>query len=141
LSIYADSSFFVSAYLTDKHSHEARQAIGRGPRLWLTLLHRAEWTNAVAQHVFRRVLTGVQARGMYSDFDRDRVAGLWAEVELPSTAFQVCIELAHLYTPRIGTRTIDTLHVAAALQLGAERFWTFDDRQAKLAKAVGLKLK
>jgi hypothetical protein len=25
------------------------------------------------------------------------------------------------------------------LELGAERFWTFDDRQAKLARAVGLK--
>jgi hypothetical protein len=29
--------------------------------------------------------------------------------------------------------------VAAALELKAERFWTFDERQAKLAKAVGLK--
>jgi predicted nucleic acid-binding protein len=35
--------------------------------------------------------------------------------------------------------TLDTLHVASALELGAERFWTFDERQAKLARAVGLK--
>ena len=35
--------------------------------------------------------------------------------------------------------TLDTLHVACALELGAERFWTFDARQAKLARAVGLK--
>ncbi len=34
--------------------------------------------------------------------------------------------------------TLDTLHVASALELGAERFWTFDEQQAKLAKAAGL---
>jgi predicted nucleic acid-binding protein len=36
-------------------------------------------------------------------------------------------------------RTLDSLHVASALLLKAERFWTFDERQAKLAKAEGLK--
>jgi predicted nucleic acid-binding protein len=36
-------------------------------------------------------------------------------------------------------RTLDTLHVACALELKADRFWTFDERQAKLAKARGLK--
>jgi hypothetical protein len=33
-----------------------------------------------------------------------------------------------------------TLHVAAALELKAQHFWTFDDCQAKLAKVFGLKL-
>ena len=139
MTVYADSSFFVSSYVTDQHSNVARQAIKKGPRLLLTPLHRAEWTNAVAQHVFRKALTGIQARQMYSDFERDRAAGLWLEILLPSTAVEVCIELARIYTPQFGTRTIDTLHVACALELKAERFWTFDDRQAKLAKAVGLK--
>jgi predicted nucleic acid-binding protein len=36
-------------------------------------------------------------------------------------------------------RTLDSLHVASALELKADRFWTFDERQAKLAKVVGLK--
>jgi predicted nucleic acid-binding protein len=40
---------------------------------------------------------------------------------------------------RLGNRTLDTLHVASALELKAERFWTFDDRQAKLARAAGLR--
>lgn len=109
--------------------------------MWLTPLHRAEWTNAVAQHVFRKALNDNQARRMHRDFERDRDAGLWNEIALPSSTVETCIELAHVFTPRLGTRTLDTLHVAAALELKAERFWTFDDRQAKLAKAVGLKLK
>jgi predicted nucleic acid-binding protein len=30
------------------------------------------------------------------------------------------------------------LHVACALEMNVQKFWTFDDRQAKLAEAVGL---
>lgn len=141
MSIYIDSSFLVSCYLTDQHSREARDAVSKSPRLWLTPLHRAEWTNAVAQHVFRKALNEDQGQQMYQDFERDRTAGLWDEIAWPSAAVDTCIDLAHLYTPSLGTRTLDTLHVAAALELKAERFWTFDDRQAKLAKAVGLKFK
>jgi predicted nucleic acid-binding protein len=40
--------------------------------------------------------------------------------------------------PAFGS-TLDTLHIACALELTAESFWTFDERQARLAKAVGLK--
>jgi predicted nucleic acid-binding protein len=49
------------------------------------------------------------------------------------------IALARKYGPSIGVRTLDSLHVACALELKAQRFWTFDERQARLAKAVGLK--
>jgi hypothetical protein len=46
--------------------------------------------------------------------------------------------LAEHHTPALGTRSLDILHVAAALVLGATEFCTFDTRQAKLAKAAGL---
>jgi len=38
----------------------------------------------------------------------------------------------------LGVRTLDSLHVACALEKKAKRFWTFDERHAKLAEAVGL---
>ena len=38
-------------------------------------------------------------------------------------------------------RYLDMLHIAAALLVGATRFLTFDARQGKLAKAVGLQVK
>jgi hypothetical protein len=41
---------------------------------------------------------------------------------------------------RLGMRTLDTLDVASALELKAESFWSFDQRQAKLAEAAGLKI-
>ena len=81
-----------------------------------------------------------EAERVTGEFQADRAAGLWLEVAIPENAFSLCAELGRLYGPGLGMRPLDSLHVASALELKAERFWTFDERQAKLAKAVGLKL-
>ncbi len=41
----------------------------------------------------------------------------------------------------IGCRSADLFHVAAALEIGCELFLTFDQRQASMARAAGLKVK
>jgi len=76
---------------------------------------------------------------MQAQFVSDEATNLWREVPLPENAFELCADLARRYGPKLGMRTLDTLHVACALDLKAERFWTFDERQAKLAKAQGMK--
>jgi len=38
----------------------------------------------------------------------------------------------------LGTRAVDVLHVAAALELGATGFFTFGLKQRKMAEATGL---
>jgi predicted nucleic acid-binding protein len=140
LTVYADSSFFVSIYLEDGHSRAAEQLISSGTRVWFTPLHYAECMHAVAQQVFHKNLPTAVAQQAYGDLDKDRAAGLWVEVEMPEGVFEVCADLARRYGPRLGVRTLDSLHVAWALQLKAEQFWTFDERQAKLAKVAGLKI-
>jgi predicted nucleic acid-binding protein len=105
----------------------------------LTALHRAEWVHALGQHQFRGTLTAEVARRANSQLVSDEAASLWRAVALPEDAFELCADLARRYGPKFGMRTLDTLHVACALELKAERFWTFDGRQAKLAKAVGLR--
>jgi len=138
LSVYADTSVFVSSFLKDAHSPDVARRLAAGPLLWLTPLHRAEWTSAVAQHVFRRSISAQEAQIVFEAFERNRAAGQWIEVAMPPAAFEIAVELSQKYTVLFGTRALDTLHVAAALQLDATEFWTFDDRQAKLATAAGL---
>lgn len=41
----------------------------------------------------------------------------------------------------LGCRTLDIIHVAAALVLGTKEFVTFDGRQGALAKQAGLTVK
>jgi predicted nucleic acid-binding protein len=120
---------------------EVQRLILQHPRLWLTPLHKVEWTHAIEQHVFQGKMSTSAAQRVYGEFGRDHRRGLWMDAPLPEAIFELATEIARVHVAHTGTRTLDTLHVAAALELKAERFWTFDDRQAKLAKAVGLKLK
>jgi predicted nucleic acid-binding protein len=139
LTIYADTSFFVSLYLTDRHTAEVERRLRLRPSLWMTPLHVAEWAHAVEQHVFRKAISRREADRLVQRFQDHRTQNLWREAPLPDRAFEVCAQLAQRHAARLGVRTLDTLHVASALELKAEQFWTFDDRQAKLALAVGLK--
>lgn len=52
--------------------------------------------------------------------------------------WETSINLARRFGPTLGVRTLDSLHVACAMELSAQKFWTFDERQAKLAEAAGL---
>ena len=139
MSTYADTSFFVSLYIPDIHTAEAERRMASGPSLWLTPFHFAESTHAVEQHVFRGAMSRAEADKLHDRFRQHREAGLWMEIAVPETAFEVTAELARRHGARLGLRTLDSLHVACALELNAERFWTFDERQSKLARAVGLK--
>jgi predicted nucleic acid-binding protein len=139
LSIYADSSFLVSIYVPDQHTTEAERRLASRPALWITPLHLAEWVHAVEQHVFRKASSRSDADRFIQLFQDDRKHGLWRETAVPERAFDVCIQLAHQYAARLGTPTLDSLHVACALELKAKHFWTFDQRQAKLALAAGLR--
>jgi predicted nucleic acid-binding protein len=139
LSIYADSSFFVALYLPDRRFKQVQRLRSRHARVWLTPLHRAELAHSVAQQLLMKKISPDQAHEVLAYFQSDRESRLWAEVNLPERAFDRCIQLVQQLGSRVQMGTLDTLHVASALELGAERFWTFDERQAKLAKAVGLK--
>jgi len=119
---------------------EVKRRMAIRPELWLTPLHRVEWASAIAQHLFRGSLSVQGTQKAYDAFELHRDIGLWIEVPLPETTFELTVRLARIHAPSLGCRTLDILHVAAALELGAKEFWTFDERQAKLAKAVGLKV-
>jgi predicted nucleic acid-binding protein len=130
----------VSLYVTDQNSPEARRLILSAPSLPFTPLHKAEWTHVISHHVFRSQLSTGEADRMHAKLEEHILSGRWLAVPVPEKAFNVCAELARLHGPKLGMRTLDSLHVACALELEAEQFWTYDERQSKLAKAQGFKI-
>lgn len=138
MSIYADTSVFVSIYMLESRSAEAQRWLSSEPVIWLTPLHVAELTHAIEQHVFWKKVTPENALRLHQAFKEHRESGFWQEVAVPDSAYVRCVELARRHCSRLGLRTLDTLHVASALELRASAFWTFDDRQAVLAKAEDL---
>ena len=138
MTVYVDSSFLVSPYVQDSHNSEFLQRISTHPAIRITSFHSAEVAHAIFLHVFHKKLSSDAAAQAWSEFQDDCHAGVWSPVDLPQSALTVCSDLGHRYGPTLGVRTLDSLHVACALELKAQKFWTFDERQAKLAVAVGL---
>jgi len=136
--IYADSSFLASHYLQDAHSTEVDRRMAAQPQIWLTQFHAVEVSHAIFLHVFFKKLSRGDAALVWDCFNQDRASGVWVSTDLPQGFWESGIDLARRYGPTLGIRTLDSLHVACALELKAIRFWTFDDRQARLAEAAGL---
>jgi predicted nucleic acid-binding protein len=136
-----DASFLVSLYVLDANSARATAKIRRaGLPLLLTDVGKIEILNAVGLRLFRRELKAGEAKEVYALFREDTERGVVQIVPLPSAAYEQAEKLAHAYTPQFGTRTLDVLHVAGALVLRADDFYTFDQKQASLAAAVGLRV-
>ena len=139
MTIYADSSFFISLHLIDARSQEAwRRISSLRDEVWLTPLNRAEFAHAVFLHAFRQAATAVEAERTINNLDQECESGIWQLVDLPGGTFARSTEPACRYGPTLGVRTLDSLHVACALELKADRFWSFDARQERLAVAAGL---
>jgi predicted nucleic acid-binding protein len=136
--VCVDSSFLVSCYVDDVHSSEADRRMLGSPSIWITQLNESEVAHAIHQYVFRGKLPHAEAQRAWMEFNRDCADGVWIPCFIPEPVWETSTRLAQLYGPTLGVRTLDSLHVACALELKAVRFWTFDERQARLAEAVGL---
>jgi predicted nucleic acid-binding protein len=133
LIVYPDTSLLLPLYLMDGRTHQAQQRMVQRPVVLFTPFHRAELTNAIYQQVFRGQISTFEARIATSNFDLDCKNGILQMVDLPERLFSDCAQMAERRVATLGVRTLDTLHVATALELKADRFWTFDPRQARLA--------
>ncbi len=139
--VYIDSSALRHLYV-----HGSRSAAVSAWRfrcrgaLSLTRFGRAEIFNAILGAAFRGDLTEVVARRSIAEFESDLNSG---ELRLADLLWRRALDrsadLSREHTIKLGTRALDVLHVASALELGARTLVTYDTRQAALAKAVGLK--
>lgn len=81
-----------------------------------------------------------EGEAMLRDLRSDLASGILAVVPVDWTEVHTLAEiLSAKYTESAGHRFADLLHVATALNLGAENFLTFDTNQRTIARAVGMK--
>ena len=150
---YADTNFFTNRLLDLAHTAvadilaETHEKNGYPP-LPVTWLLRLELTNALQRVVFESRHGSQHFRATpesvmiaEADFRKDLEVGvLAAERSLVMSDLEAVFDrLAHRHTAKHGFRTYDILHVASALLLGCDTFWSFDLKALKLAKLEGLK--
>jgi predicted nucleic acid-binding protein len=141
-AVYVDPSALARLYLHQEGSREmaAWRAKSRGA-LFVTHHGRGEIINAICRAAFLDQLNARAMAEALCDFDSDFVSGHLRQADvLWRAALNGAMELSRKHTPKLGTRALDVLHVACALELKLRHFLTFDVRQQQLATAVGLRL-
>jgi predicted nucleic acid-binding protein len=139
--IYLDSSLVVSLYCLDANSAEAvRRMQTDGRKFLISDLVELEAVNAFRLKEFRKEITSKQAEASFRKFESALASGIFQRQSLPQMAFKRAGQLSRHLTAKLGTRTADILHVAAALELGATSFFSFDLQQRKMAEESGLKV-
>lgn len=140
---YPDSSFLVSLVCQDTNSAEALAYMARGKEpLIFTPLHRIETRNALRNIAGRGEISEQDRHEAFLQIEEDLRDGMLVHAPVNWTdVFRRADGLGESHAAADGQRTIDLLHVAIALEAGAQTFLSFDKRQRRLAKAAGLKVK
>jgi len=111
-----------------------------GGALQVTHHGRTEMVNAICRARFLGHFDEASCVEALTDLDEDFSLGRLTQADLLwRAALNRAAGLSRDHTPALGTRSLDVLHVACALELRLRHFLTFDDRQQRLALAVGLK--
>lgn len=142
MSDYADTGFICSLYAPDANTERAIKQMDKQRKpICFSWLNQVEFRNALRLRVFRKEISSSERDRSLNLLLADLSAGVFENVELAQS--NVLIETERLsarHSEKLGTRSLDILHVAMAVVLGCERFLSFDSRQVKLARAAGLKV-
>ncbi|CAN5699184.1 hypothetical protein BH20VER1_BH20VER1_11650 [soil metagenome] len=140
---YADSAFITPLLLQESSTVTCeRLTKNLDTALPLIPLAQLEVRNAMNAAIARGRITAADRDALWRQFEAQIRSGAFVEVALPTAELhRKAMELSDRYTPRLATRSLDLLHVAAALLLEAEVFFSFDARQREAAAGEGLQVK
>jgi len=142
VNTYVDTSIFVKSFVMESDSPAALEILeAAGEPHAFFHLHEIEIPNAIRLKRFRGEITRAQESAAIRAFQADVDAG---RMERPDydirEVFIRAEQLSARHSGDIGTRSLDLLHVAAALEAGCSAFASFDERQRKCAALAGMKV-
>jgi len=139
---YADSSLLLKLYIREPETAAAWQVVNRLQEpLVFTPLHRLEMLNGIRRCAATKKVTRAQAVRAMLLLRTHVQSGRYTLTAVPWQAvFQRAHHLSRKHARKLLVRSLDLLHVALALEIGATEFLTFDDRQRQTASAEGLKM-
>jgi predicted nucleic acid-binding protein len=143
MDAYFDSAIIVKLYVQEATSPDAIRLVRAYAAPYvLTQWQALEVKNAIRLKACRAEITAAQMNQSIAAFEEDIASGCWQRPAYTAAAVeQKAGELSAGHSATLGCRTLDIIHVAAALVLGTKDFVTFDTRQGALAKQVGLTVK
>ena len=137
---YFDTGVLLKLYLPEPRAAEAVAHVNACANVPpITPLHELALRSALRQKVGRGEITQAECEALLAQMETDLTSGVheratvvWADVFARAESLSVEHGVSTL------CRSLDTLHVALAIALGATEFCTFDHRQSLMAAAAGL---
>lgn len=142
MTSYYDTGLLLKLYTNEVDSEAVRRfVVRRREALVFTPMHHAECVAALQLKCFRGEAGEEEVAGALRDIELDTASGVLRAVPLDwDAAWLRCRILSDAHAASTGCRTLDALHVACALLLGAGELVTGDARQAALARKAGLRV-
>ena len=142
MKAYFDSAIIVKLYVPESNSEEAAGLVQRGGAgVPFSQLHENEVRNAIRLKRRRAELTDAEVEIAFRRIAEDLAEGRLYRPRLDWVeAWTKAEEFSALHAHKVNCRTLDTLHVALATNLGFKEFASFDLRQRELAAMTGLRI-
>jgi predicted nucleic acid-binding protein len=139
--VYVDSGVLIKLYVRERDSDKAAERLLSFPSLDLNRLHELEVRNS---------LRALEGRGLISQSQRLASEHLWEADFIASrlrrrlldwdAVLEEAERLSALHTASTLARSLDILHVAAAIQWKVELFISGEARQIRIARLAGLRV-
>jgi predicted nucleic acid-binding protein len=142
VSAYFDSAVICKWYVPELDTPRALGLRRRlRPPFVLTHLHELEIVTAWHLKAFRGEVPRGAVQQATADLLSDVEAGFWRRPDYDLAAvFDRGRRLSEDHGATLGTRSLDVLHVAAALEVKATVLVSGDKRQLRLARRAGLRV-
>ena len=135
-----DTSFLLSAFLKDSNHARARQLLlAADEPVMLSQLNLLEFQTSIYRMIGSRFLTESGGLAVIDEFCVKVKDSEFVEARPSDSAvWERALQFSVRYSLRFQLCSLDVWQVAFAVEMGVVEFWSFDDRQRKLAEAVGL---
>jgi len=136
---YVDSGVLIKLYVRERNSDQAIAALSLFPSLSFNQLQELEIRNTLRAMEGRRLISSAQRAASEHFLEADLIGHrLQRTVVDWAAVYSEAQHLSRIHTFETLARSLDILHVAAALVSGTQDFITGDRRQHALAVKSGL---
>jgi predicted nucleic acid-binding protein len=137
---YFDTGVLLKLYLPEPRAAETVAFVNASPgKPPINHLHELEIHSDLRQKNGRGELTQTECDALIAQVESDLTTGVHERVPVSwPEVFATAETLSAAHGAGTLCRSLDTLHVALALEFGATEFCSFDLRQSRMAAAAGL---
>jgi hypothetical protein len=138
--LYLDTSAFLKLYIREEGSESTQSLVeSQSAPLPVWDVLEMEFTNAVWMKAFWKEIAAAEVRRQLDLFADRRKRGQYFTPEFSRSKLLERYRSLAAHTVETGCRTMDVVHVAAALEFETKMLVSFDERQRRLAEIAGLR--